>query len=195
MRRLGRAGLEFARRSRVSRNRRGGSQRSGLGRAGRSDVALPLSADCAEAGYSSLSISRCRLIMRIHASATRLRTGGTRFCASGTSGSSSLRSLLLQRHAVNLINPNTPADKVPIFLVFKRAFALRPPEVAWSFRMIWIVNKVAINPRWARFPCIKKNGVINPQVRQSGEKTNEQIAAIQNGTKFFVRSFLIPGAR
>src|SRR5438034_6868528 len=64
MRRLGRAGLEFARRSRVSRNRRGGSQRSGLGRADRSDVALPLSADCAEAGYSSLSISGCWLSVR-----------------------------------------------------------------------------------------------------------------------------------
>src|SRR5438067_8907721 len=92
MRRLGRAGLEFARRSRVSRNRGGGSQRSGLGRAGRSDVALPLSAECAQAGESALGTGESCLIMRIRATATRLRTGGTRFCASRTTGSLSLRT-------------------------------------------------------------------------------------------------------
>src|SRR5205823_9822009 len=82
------------------------------------------------------------------------------------------RGSLLQRHAVNLVNANAPADKVPVFLVFKRTFALRPPEMARSFRMIWIVNQVAINPPWARFFCIKKNGVINPQLRKGGDKTN-----------------------
>src|SRR5206468_9286156 len=81
--------------------------------------------------------------------------------------------LLLQRHAVNLVNANASADKVPVFLVFKRTFAWRPPEVARPFRMIWIVNQVAINPRWACFFGIKKNGVINPEVRQGGDKTNE----------------------
>src|SRR5438105_15575092 len=55
-------------------------------------------------------------------------------------------SLLLQRFAVNLINANKAADKIPILLERKSAIARRPGEIARRFWMIRIVHKVMINP-------------------------------------------------
>src|SRR4029077_15959887 len=53
-------------------------------------------------------------------------------------------SLLLQRFAVNLINANEAADKIPILLIRKSAIARRPREIARRLWMIGIVHEVVI---------------------------------------------------
>ena len=61
--------------------------------------------------------------------------------------------------------------------------------------MIWIVHEIAVEiGRAARFFCVNQDRVINPQVRQSGKKRHEQVAAIQDGIELFAGPFLIPDA-
>ena len=55
-------------------------------------------------------------------------------------------SLLLQRFAVNLINANKAADKIPILLIREGAIVCRPGKVARRLWMIRIVHEIAINP-------------------------------------------------
>jgi hypothetical protein len=55
-------------------------------------------------------------------------------------------SLLLQRFAVNLINADKAADKIPILLIRKSAIACRPGKLARRLWMIRIVNEIVINP-------------------------------------------------
>ena len=55
-------------------------------------------------------------------------------------------SLLLQRFAVNLINANKTADKIPILLIRKNAIACRPGKLARRLWMIRIVHDIVINP-------------------------------------------------
>ena len=55
-------------------------------------------------------------------------------------------SLLLQRFAVNLINANKAADKIPVLLIRESAIVCRPGKVARRLWMIWIVNEIVINP-------------------------------------------------
>src|SRR5437868_15131647 len=55
-------------------------------------------------------------------------------------------SLLLQRFAVNLINANKAADKIPILLIRKGAIVCRPGKVARRLWMIRIVHEIVINP-------------------------------------------------
>ena len=54
-------------------------------------------------------------------------------------------SLLLQWFAVNLINANKAADKIPILLIRKSAIACRPGEIARRLWMIGIVHEIVIN--------------------------------------------------
>ena len=55
-------------------------------------------------------------------------------------------SLLLQRFAVNLINANEAADKIPILLIRKSAIVCRPAEIAGRLWMIGIIHEIVINP-------------------------------------------------
>ena len=55
-------------------------------------------------------------------------------------------SLLLQRFAVNLINANEAADKIPILLIRESAIAWRPGKLARRLWMIGIVHEIVINP-------------------------------------------------
>ena len=55
-------------------------------------------------------------------------------------------SLLLQWFAVNLIDANEAADKIPILLIRKSAIACRPGEIARRLWMIGIVHEIVINP-------------------------------------------------
>jgi len=55
-------------------------------------------------------------------------------------------SLLLQRFAVNLINANEAADKIPIPLIRESAIAWRPSKLARRLWMIGIVHEIVINP-------------------------------------------------
>lgn len=50
------------------------------------------------------------------------------------------KSLLLQRFAVNLVNANKAADKIPILLIRERAIVRRPRQLPRRVRMIWIVH-------------------------------------------------------
>src|SRR4051794_4034262 len=76
--------------------------------------------------------------------------------------SSRKESLLLQRFAVNLINANNAADKIPIFLIRESTISCRPGKLARRLRMIWIVNEITIaGIRRRRFQLINQNGMIN----------------------------------
>ena len=55
-------------------------------------------------------------------------------------------SLLLQRFAVNLINANNAAYKIPVLLIRESAIVCRPGKLARRLWMIWIVYEIAINP-------------------------------------------------
>jgi hypothetical protein len=57
---------------------------------------------------------------------------------------------LLQPLAVNSINANEATNKIPIFLVRKTASARRPGKLARRFRVIRIVNEIALNSRIRR---------------------------------------------
>jgi hypothetical protein len=57
---------------------------------------------------------------------------------------------LLQPLAVNSINANEATNKIPIFLVRKTASARRPDKLARRFRVIRIVNEIALNSRIRR---------------------------------------------
>ena len=55
-------------------------------------------------------------------------------------------SLLLQGFAVNSIDANEAADKIPILLIRKSAIPCRPGEIARRLWMIGIVHEIVINP-------------------------------------------------
>src|SRR5437763_5019968 len=62
--------------------------------------------------------------------------------------------------------------------------------------MIWIINQIAVEIGGAaRLFRVNQHRVINPQMRQSGEKSDKQIAPIEDGIELFVRPLLIPDAR
>ena len=58
--------------------------------------------------------------------------------------SSRKESLLLQRFAVDLINANNAADKIPVLLIRESAVVSRPGKLARRLWMIWIVHEIAI---------------------------------------------------
>src|SRR6266850_4754704 len=91
-------------------------------------------------------------------------------------------SLLLQRFAVNLINANKAAYKVPVLLIRKSAIVCRPGKVARQLWMIWIVYEIAINPgiRRRRFQLINQNRVIDGEPGISCKKCDEQLPARQH---------------
>jgi hypothetical protein len=62
-------------------------------------------------------------------------------------GAAVLRSLLLKRFAVDLINTHKAADKIPIFLIRKTSGVRRPGQLAWRFRMVRIVDKIGLDSR------------------------------------------------
>ena len=57
---------------------------------------------------------------------------------------------LLQPFAVNLINANEASNEIPIFLVRKTARVRGPDKLARRFRVIRIVNEIALNSRIRR---------------------------------------------
>src|SRR5262249_13712518 len=54
-------------------------------------------------------------------------------------------SLLLQRSAVNLINTNQAAYKIPVLLIRESAIVCRPCKLARRLRMIWIIYQKMIH--------------------------------------------------
>jgi hypothetical protein len=68
--------------------------------------------------------------------------GGVGLGGDGFSGMEALvkESLLLQRFAVNLINANHAAYKIPVFLIGESAIVCRPRKLARRLGMIWIVH-------------------------------------------------------
>src|SRR6478672_10663886 len=57
-------------------------------------------------------------------------------------------SLLLQRFAVNLINANKAAYKIPVLLIRESAIVCRPGKLARRLCMIWIVYEIVIPGIW-----------------------------------------------
>ena len=53
-------------------------------------------------------------------------------------------SFLLQRFAVNLINANNAAYKIPVLLIRESTIVCRPGKLARRLWMIWIVHEIAI---------------------------------------------------
>src|ERR1700757_125968 len=101
--------------------------------------------------------------------------------------------LLLQRFAVNLIDTNKAADKIPILLIRKSAIACRPGKVARRLWMIRIVHKIMINPgiRRSRFQFVNQNRVINAEPGVRCKKCDEQLAALQSRVQSSVSPFLV----
>ena len=93
------------------------------------------------------------------------------------------QSLLLQWFAVNLINANKAADKIPIFLICESAIVCRPGEIARRLWMIRIVDEIVINPgiRRRRFQFINQNRVIDAEAGISRKKCDKQFASRQSG--------------
>ena len=75
-------------------------------------------------------------------------SGGVGLGGDGFSGMepSLKESILLQWFAVNLINANEAADKIPILLIRKSAIVCRPAEIAGRLWMIGIIHEIVINP-------------------------------------------------
>ena len=96
-------------------------------------------------------------------------------------GTLAKESLLLQRFAVNLINANKAAYKIPVLLIRESAIVCRPGKLARQLCMIWIVYEIAINPgiRRRRFQLINQNRVIDGESGISCKKCDEQLAARQ----------------
>ena len=114
----------------------------------------------------AFSVSSRQLNCRLQEDGYNLPTGGTGggFGGNGSGGGvggagvglggdgfsgigiSARESLLLERFAVNLINANKPADKIPILLIRKSAIVCRPGKIARRLWMIRIVHEIVINP-------------------------------------------------
>ena len=123
--------------------------------------------------------------------------GGVGLGGDGFSGIGALvkESLLLQRFAVNLINANNAADKIPVLLIRESAIVCRPGKLARQLCMIWIVYEIAINPgiRRRRFQLINQNRVIDGEPGISCKKCDEQLAARQRRIQPSVSLFLVAG--
>src|SRR5438552_14277946 len=102
----------------------------------------------------------------------------------------------LQPLAVNLINANKAANKIPIFLIRKSASARGPGKLARRFRMIRIVNEITLDTGIRRhlFSLINQDGMIDAKTRVRGEKANEKLPARQSCIQTSVSLLLIPGA-
>src|SRR5438552_5866503 len=104
--------------------------------------------------------------------------------------------VLLQPLAINLINANKASDKIPIFLIRKRASTRGPGKLARRFRVIRIVNHIPLDSRIRRerFPLINQNRVIDAETGVRSKKTNKQLPALQSCIQMSVSFLLVSGA-
>src|SRR5438034_7202995 len=91
--------------------------------------------------------------------------------------------VLLQPLAINLINANKASDKIPIFLIRKRASTRGPGKLARRFRVIRIVNQIPLDSRIRRerFPLINQNRVMNVETGGGSKRTNKRLTGLESG--------------